>query len=226
MNTNVNSYLIERNLNYMIKIMNKDMKRGNMYNRLNRHIQINIDCEGYHELPIMKYKILEEETKKALTDKIEIIRVDLSYFVEKCYNEDADKLDYKDKFIGMIGITDKDLLENITKGEKNMEEIKRIVEDFSDDDEILGAYDAEEHRKEEEYWVMVDKLEKANAEGLASGIEQGKKEKINIVKNMLNKNIDLNIIIECTGLTQEEINKLREEMRNHFFFLYFKYIKF
>ena len=112
----------------------------------------------------------------------------------------------------MIGISDKDLLENITKGEKNMEEIKRKVEDFSDDDEILGAYDAEEHRKEEEYWVMVDKLEKANAEGLASGIEQGKKEKINIVKNMLNKNIDLNIIIECTGLTQEEINKLREEM--------------
>ena len=77
MNTNVNCYLIERNLNYMIKIMNKDMKRGNMYNRLNKHIQINIDCEGYHELPIMKYKILEEETKKALKDKIEIIRVEL-----------------------------------------------------------------------------------------------------------------------------------------------------
>ena len=221
MNTNVNSYLIERNLNYMIKIMNKDMKRGNMYNRLNKHIQINIDCEGYHELPIMKYKILEEETKKALTDKIEIIRVDLSYFVEKCYNEDANELDYKDKFIGMIGISDKNLLENITKGEKNMEEIKRKVEDFSDDDEILGAYDAEEHRKEEEYWVMVDKLEKAEAEGLASGMKKGMEKGMEkgieqgiekTAKNMLNKNIDVNIIIECTGLTQEKIMNLKNSL--------------
>ena len=61
MNTNVNQHLINRNLFYMFKIISKDMKKGNMYNILNRHIKINIDCEGYHKLPIMKYKIIEEK---------------------------------------------------------------------------------------------------------------------------------------------------------------------
>ncbi|MBQ9072457.1 MAG: PD-(D/E)XK nuclease family transposase, partial [Bacilli bacterium] len=46
MNTNVNRYLINRNLFYMFKIMSKDMKKGMLYNKLNKHIQINFDCEG------------------------------------------------------------------------------------------------------------------------------------------------------------------------------------
>ena len=72
---------------------------------------------------IERYKIIEEEKHKVLTDKIEIVRVDLPYYVEKCYNEDASKLDYKDKFIGLIGIEDRVLAKSITKGEKDMEDI-------------------------------------------------------------------------------------------------------
>ena len=83
MNTNVNKYLIDRNIFYMFKIMSKDMKKGNLYSGLNKHIQINIDCEGYHKKPIMKYKLIEENTREILTDKIEIVRVDLSYYVKK-----------------------------------------------------------------------------------------------------------------------------------------------
>ena len=226
MNTNVNKYLINRNLFYMFKIICKDKKRGSLYNKLNKHIQINIDCEGYHKKPIMKYKIMESETGEILTDKIEIIRVDLPYFVNKCYNKDVTELDYKDKFIGMIGIEDKKVLQNITKGEKNMKEIVKKVEDFSDDEEILGAYDAEWHRQEVERVVRLAKIEEAQEEGLAKGmaegleqgikqgikqgIEQGiEQEKENTVKNMLKENIDIEIISKVTGLSIEKINKLK-----------------
>ncbi|CDF11412.1 putative uncharacterized protein [Mycoplasma sp. CAG:776] len=43
------------------------------------------------------------------------------------------------------------------------------------------------------------------------GIEQGKQERnIEIAKNMLMKNMDINIISEITGLSVEEIEKIRE----------------
>jgi len=104
MNTNVNDYLISKNLNYMFKIMSQNFKKGSLYNKFDKHIQINIDCEGKHIVPIERYKIMEEEVHKVLTDKVEIIRVDLPFYVERCYNLDARELDYKDKFIGLIGI--------------------------------------------------------------------------------------------------------------------------
>ena len=217
MNTNVNQHLINRNLFYMFKIMSKDMKKGTIYDKLKKHIQINFDCEGYHELPIMKYKIIEEKVHHILTDKLEIIRVDVPYFVNKCYNEDASELDYKDKFIGLIGIDDKKLAETITRGDVSMEDIVKKVEDFSDDDEIIGAYDGEWHRKEVERLVRLEQIEKANEEGLASGMEKGLKqgieqgieqEKLNIVKNMLKEDVDIKIISKVTGLSIENINSV------------------
>ena len=81
MNTNVNNYLISRNLNYMFKVMSSSFKKGRLYSEFDKHIQINIDCEGKHVVPIERYKIMEEEKHKVLTDKIEIVRVDLPFFV-------------------------------------------------------------------------------------------------------------------------------------------------
>ena len=155
MNTNVNKYLIDRNVFYMFKVMSHDMRKGNMYNTLNRHIQINIDCEGKHIKPIERYSLMEREKHKILTDKIEIVRVNLPYYVEKCYNEDVKKLDYKDKFIGIIGIENNNLLKSLTEGDKSMEEIASKVEDFSNDEEIIGAYDAEWHKIETERVVKL-----------------------------------------------------------------------
>ena len=217
MNTNVNKYLIDRNVFYMFKIMSKDMKKGNLYSKLNKHIQINIDCEGYHKKPIMKYKLIEEECSEVLTDKIEIIRVDLPFYVEKCYNLDASKLDYKDRLIGLIGIEDRNLASKIIKGDMKMEDIYKKVEDFSEDEEILGAYDAEWHKIETERVVMLDKLEKAEEQGLRQGFEKGMKKGIEqgieqgielTTQNMLKENINIEIISKVTGLNIDQIKKL------------------
>ena len=134
MNTNVNKYLIARNLRYLFKNIGQGLKKGSSYGNLQKYIQINIDCEGKHIKPIETYKIMEIEKHKILTEDVEIVRVDLSYYVKRCYNEDASKLDYKDKFIGLMGIEDRDLAKNITKGDASMEEILKKVEDFSEEE--------------------------------------------------------------------------------------------
>ena len=83
-----------------------------------------------------------------------------------------------------MGIDDRKLAKNITEGDMNMEDIVKKVENFSDDEEILGAYDGEWHRQEVARVVMMDKLEKAEEQGIEQGIET-------TARNMLKEDIDI-----------------------------------
>ena len=56
---------------------------------------------------------------------------------------------------------------------------------------------------------MMD-LMKVKLFGLEQGVEQGHtEEKLEIAKKMLNENIEIKLIEKVTGLTKEEIDKLR-----------------
>ena len=56
--------------------------------------------------------------------------------------------------------------------------------------------------------TIMDEKEAFDA-GKEDGIQQGELQtKINIARNMKNKKIDINIIVEVTGLTKEEIEKI------------------
>ena len=55
-------------------------------------------------------------------------------------------------------------------------------------------------------------VEKGKLEGIKEGIETGEKNKtISMAKNMKSKNIDINLISEITGLSIEEIRKLKTD---------------
>ena len=82
-----------------------------------------------------------------------------------------------------------------------MEEILKKVEDFSEDEEILGAYDAEWHKQETERVVRLAALEEAEEKGSLN-------KSYEIAQNMLKKNIDMEIISEVTGLNIDQIKKL------------------
>lgn len=147
MNTNTGTFIIIRNVFYLTKIMSKDLDSNKSYIDLHKHIQINFDTKGKHNKPIMKYSLIEEETQELLTDKLEIIRIDVGYFKELCYTKDVRDLDLKTRLIGLVGIDNKELAENITNGDVNLEKIIKKVEEFSNQEEIIGAYDIERHRK-------------------------------------------------------------------------------
>ena len=90
-----------------------------------------------------------------------------------------------------------------------MEDLYKKVEEFSDDNEILGAYDGEWHKKEVERVVLLDKMEQAMEKGLEQGIEQGIEQRnISIAKNMISENLDIELISKITGLTLDQIKKL------------------
>ena len=140
--------------------------------------------------------------------------------MNKCYNENVNELDYKDRFIGLIGIEDQTFAKTIINGDKSMEAIMKTVDDFSVNEEILGAYDAEEHRKFVEWSIREQYKEEAREaveiatkesleQGLQQGLQQGiNQEKTNTAKNMKKENLDLEIISKVTGLSKEQIKEL------------------
>lgn len=74
------------------------------------------------------------------------------------------------------------------------------------DEEFKIHYDQEAVRKKTENSIRKESYEKGLVQGIEQGIEQKNME---IVKNMLKKNIDIKTISECTGLPVEDINNLK-----------------
>ena len=82
----------------------------------------------------------------------------------------------------------------------------RKVEDLSTNPKFIGYYDIEEAHIQD----IEGAKESGYNEGKNEGMEIGKNERnIEIAKTMLVKNLSMNIIIECTGLSKEEIEKLK-----------------
>ena len=58
-------------------------------------------------------------------------------------------------------------------------------------------------------------LKEGHKKGHAEGREEGAKQKsFDIAQRMLEKGIDIETISELTGLTAEEVSRLKEELRN------------
>ena len=192
-NSNSKSYVFDRNLFFLFKVMGNDLKIGEDYKKLNKYIQINLNANINQKVSMMKYKLINIETKEVLTDKLEIINIDVEKLSDKCYNEGIKKQDDFTKLMGLIGSKDKKHYD-IFKGETGiMEELIGKADKIRYDNNLLQVLDYEKMRDNREI--------AAREEGFNDGIKE-------TAKNMLNKKLDIEVISEVTGLSKEEIEKL------------------
>ena len=98
----------------------------------------------------------------------------------------------------------KETKEAIKKAQENLEQISK------DEHERYLAELREKYIRDQvavqEYGYVHGK-EEGREEGREEGIVEGK---IQIAKKMLEKNLDIELIMETTGLTKEEIEKVKE----------------
>ena len=126
---------------------------------------------------------------------------------KKCYTDNIEDLSELERFILILVERSIELSKKLGKGNKIMENYINDAAMASGDEILLEAYDKE--------WALKDLgrrdgYKKGLDEGIILGIEQGiEKNKIEIVKNMLDKNLDINLITEITGLSIEEITKIK-----------------
>ena len=142
----------------------------------------------------------DKDPYEIMTDSIRIIYLELYKYVIDNKNID-DKLT---KWVDFL--TNPIDLEKKTFEDEDIEQARKTLNYISTDDNERSILDAIQKSRNDFYNDMTA----AKEEGIELGINKGLKEgKIEIAKNMLKLNIDINIISQSTGLSVEEINKLK-----------------
>lgn len=206
--------MIDRSLYYWSKLYSQSLRKRQDYIESNKTIAINIldynifEDGPYHE----KCMITRKYNNEVLTSDLEI------HFIQipKCEKEKIKTtLDFWIRFISNM----KDEEVEKMKGEMSYETLNAVMEAHEEymrimsDPQIRRAIErremAEYDRISEKMYARKEGKEEGRREGIREGIKEGKKEeKIDIAKKLKEKNIDITIIIETTGLTKEEIEKL------------------
>lgn len=188
----------KRILFYLSKMYTGNLNQGHKYSELKKCIAIlftDFNLTNLSHIPkyLTKWNFREEVYSKIiLTDAIEIYIIEMPKVEQYSKNS---QLDTWVKFITRSGEID---MENSNDA---MKKAKEVLEEISQDEH--ERYLANLRQK---HILDQNAIEEA---GFDKGFEQGtKKSKIQIAQNLKEKNIDIHIISETTGLTEEEIEKL------------------
>lgn len=211
----------KRLLFYWSKMYSQGIKQGQDYDELKRTIVILIsdyNLEKLKKIPeyVTKWNIREEKYGKIiLTDVLEIYIIELNK-LKNGVVKDNQKLNSWLYFIKSSKV-----VVNKNMREEDIEEIKKaqkILEDISADEhekwlaEMRLKYIRDKHAIEDFGY------DKGYKSGQSKGIEIGKEQGIEIgstkkqeeiARNLKQENVDIQFIARVTGLTEEEIEKIK-----------------
>ena len=194
--------IIERMLYYWSKMYTKQIKAGDDYNKLEKTIVILIadfNIKGLEEVEYHStWKIIETNSVKKLilTDKFELDIIELSK-IKGRENE-------KDQLLDWLIFLENPESERVARKMEENENLKEAVEKLdriSEDEKMQRIIELREKAIRDEHAIY--------AKGVDDGLEKGAREKqIEIAKKLLKAKVEMEVIIETTGLTKEEIEKL------------------
>ena len=192
------SNIIERMLYYWSKMYTRQIKAGDDYKKLEKTIVILIadfNIKGLEEVEYHStWKIIETNSVKKLilTDKFELDIIELLK-IKGRENE-------KDQLLDWLVFLENPESERVTRKMEENENLKEAVEKLNkinEDEKMQRIIELREKAIRDEHAIY------------AKGIDDGAKEReIQIAKNMIKKGMNVADIIEITGLTKEEIEKL------------------
>jgi len=201
--------IINRTVYYASKLFTKDLKENDDYNN-SKVISIWIFGENVTDRadPIneayMTLQKTDNEDYEILTDHLRIIYLELNkYKITK--DNINDKLT---KWVDFL--TNPIDLEKSTFEDEDIEKARKKLEFISSDDKERASLEAIKEGLFDQYSSFNIGKKEGIEEGLKEGLKEGEKNKsIEIAKNMLKDNVDINIISKYSGLNIEEINKLK-----------------
>ena len=220
MSNNKSDGVINRNVVYLCKIHGNQLKVGDInYSKINSTIQIVFNNFNIgNELKTTWY--LRNEKGQILTSKLRIDIINLVKGKDLCYTG-SEKVDYLINWCKLLTTKDRENVKDISSqimSHKSTDMLINNMSALSEEDEMVKLY-TKLSRREMEYNTYIAEAteegynnghEKGYNEGIKKGIEQGIEQKNNeIAKKMLDKSLDITTIEEITGLTKEEIMKLK-----------------
>ena len=201
--------MIKRSLYYWSKMYEGQLKKSENYSSLSRTICINVldfkylKNENFHNC----YRLKEKNTNEELTDVIELHFIEIPKLRKLDNSEEI-----SDMLEAWITFIENPTSEIVDKLEMSSDEIKEAKEELIK----LSGNDKERERYEKRFESLLEqnsfifattkRYEKGKAEGIKEGMQ---KEKIEIAKNLLDI-LDNETISLKTGLSIDEIDKLRK----------------
>ena len=150
----------------------------------------------FHEIATIK----RNTENIPLTDKMELHYIQLPKFRKKC-KKLSSGIDY---WLALIMNFE---MEEVKKMAKEKKALQKAI----DETEYLTGEEAEKRWAYLRLKAEIDE-NTAYSNGLEQGVEKGERqEKIAIAKKMLEQKADIEFIKTCTGLAEEEINKLKKK---------------
>ena len=209
--------IINRTVYYASKLFTKDLKENDDYNN-SKVISIWIfgenvtDRESAINEAYMTLQKTNNEDYEILTDHLRIIYLELNK-----YKITKDNIDDKlTKWVDFL--TNPIDLEKSTFEDEDIEKARKKLEFISSDDKERASLEAIKEGLFDQYSSFNIGKKEGIEEGLKEGLKEGEKKgkiegdknkSIEIAKNMLKDNVDINIISKYSGLSIEEINKIK-----------------
>lgn len=206
-NSHNKSYIKVRNASYACNLYHSNYLTGDEYTSSKNVIQINISWQlGVNAEKVDRYKLSSvKHFCKLFVDNLEIIEINMGYFMKVWYDKNEKEID-KYMYYIILGLNQKELCKLKTDN-KFINKVKEEVIKVNNDPEFIEFMTKER----DDMMIRNSLISEAKEEGMNKGLRKGlKQSKLEIAKNMLNENIDINIVSKVTGLSIKEINKLKD----------------
>ena len=198
----------ERTLYYWSKMYNEAIKQGQDYTKLPKCITINLIGKGFNKNKRLhnKYLVLEQDTKEPLVSKLEIHILNL----EKArLLKEGQCLDNKTKrllnWLKFIETDNPEVRKMLAQESTMMKKASTTIEVMEMSPRDKWLYDSRMKYEHDRASCISEGYRQGLECGLDKGAYQNKLETANLMKKA---NCEIDFIMQMTGLTKEEIEKL------------------
>lgn len=208
MQVNDNKDIEKRTVFYAGKLMSEQLAIGERYQNMKDIIMINILDYEFIDLPEYHTEVISVAKKHREFEMVQSIKY---HFIElpKFRRQRPDLKNKLEQWLTFIDNSNKELVQMAIKKNKEIKKANEELEYLSGDAELRRL----EFLKFKAACDEASRIGYLVEKSLKEGTEQGKeKTTIEIVKNMLKKDIDIETIMEITQLTKEKIDKIIEKI--------------
>ncbi|WP_026364354.1 Rpn family recombination-promoting nuclease/putative transposase [Brachyspira innocens] len=207
---------VKRIYYYISKNIVSELNENESYDIISQVISINFvnfNMDFYDEGKAHRcFKLIDTQNHNVSLDIIQMHIIEIPRFIKILNSSDTDDIK-KNKILSWIEFfTVKDLEEVKDKLKEVNGIMPKVIdkyERFISSKEEMEVYNARDAFLYGQTLMLKKEREEGIKEGIEQGIEKGIREnQILTAKNMKNKNMDINLISELTGLSIEEVEKL------------------
>lgn len=214
-----------RSVYYMVKMAANELKISEEYNTQKKTIVINFlnfdffKRNSYHNIAHMKFEKSSKEAyidlgykkeDELVTDVLEMHFIELKKFKKK--NPDTSKT--SNQWLWLI-IGEEEKIRMTEKENKQIKKAIEILDEMSMDPKEWELYDSRERAIVNYNSGILNAeergMKKGKKEGIKEGIKEGKRrEKEETAKKLLELDVEIEKIMKATGLSEEDIKKLKD----------------